>query len=50
MPLLLVSCEKVLSCANVIKPIPHIIFYQIQGRWSYSEILDTFGVEIYIDW
>lgn len=41
--------EKVLSCANEFKPIPHFLIYQIPGIWASVEILDPFEIELCVE-
>jgi hypothetical protein len=37
----LCAFQKVVSCANVFKAIPHFLVYQIQCIWFYVEIFDS---------
>ena len=38
--------QKALSCANELKLLPDINFYQIQGTWSSGKVLDPFVTEL----
>lgn len=43
-PVLLLPCLEVFSCANESKQFPYFLFYRIQDIWSSVEILDPSGV------
>ncbi|KAL6070924.1 hypothetical protein STEG23_005759, partial [Scotinomys teguina] len=39
------SVQKVFSCADAFKAIPHFLFYRVQCIWFYDEVFDPFGLE-----